>query len=387
MAQEQIAREKHRLIPGLLEDTGAEAWLVLAREDSDLTLPYILNGHLVMDSAFLFTRQGSTAFLGHIDTTNRRGDLFDSVVEYTPAKLESALGPVLKRLDPKVLALNYSATDHTADGLSHGLYRRLELALGRRWLLARMVSAEDIVADLRGIKTEAELGLLRRAAELTAAAAARLWTVLRPGVTHAELRELFTQAVAATGPATVEFMIPTSGRPGEILRGRPDFAVRPGDALILDLGVRYQGYTSDYKRMWYFLRPGEDGPPADLRRGFEVCRDIISRAAEQLRAGRPGHEVDGLARRWLREAGYEEFKHSFGHQVGRAVHDGGTALGPPGRPRSARTVRPNMVFTLDPTIKMVDHYPVGLEEQAWVQPEGPARFFVPPQAELWLVQP
>jgi len=46
-----------------------------------------------------------------------------------------------------------------------------------------------------------------------------------------------------------------------------------------------------------------------------------------------------------------------------------------------------MVFTLDPTIKMVDHYPVGLEEQAWVQPEGPARFFVPPQAELWLVQP
>lgn len=190
------------------------------------------------------------------------------------------------------------------------------------------------------------------------------------------------------GRAQPEFFIPTSGCPGKILRGLDSYRVESGDSLILDMGVRYEGYTSDYKRIWYFLRPGETQAPADLRRGFTLVRDVIAECAGYLRAGLQGYEVDELAQSRMVQAGYEEFKHALGHQVGMAVHDGGAILGRKHRYRGASmVVKPSMVFTLEPGIKMPEHYPVGVEEVCLTQLEGSARLFVPPQQELFLVPP
>lgn len=385
-SNDNIIREKLIAIRHMLLEMDVDAWLIAAREDSDPILPYILTGHLVMDSAFLFTADDNTAILGHIDITNGQGSFFDRMIEYSPGTLEEALAPLLDSMNPTVLAVNYSEFDHTADGLTHGFYRRLEAAMGSEWLRSRAISAEDIVADLRGIKSSGELEVLQEAAEITVAIAEQIGQHIRPGISHHELRDLFERLVAADGRGQPEFFIPTSGCIGEILRGRPEYRVRIGDSLILDMGVRYKGFTSDYKRMWYFLRPSETDAPDDLHRAFNACRDVIQETSQALQVGRQGHEVDALARKRLAELGYEEFKHALGHQVGRLVHDGGVALGPLAQYRRSRTsIKSNMVFTLDPAIRTPTHYPASVEEQAWVQVEGPSKFLVPPQEHLWLV--
>ena len=38
--------------------------------------------------------------------------------------------------------------------------------------------------------------------------------------------------------------------------------------------------------------------------------------------------MDSVARKSLIQQGYPEFKHAFGHQIGRTAHDGATILGP-----------------------------------------------------------
>jgi Xaa-Pro aminopeptidase len=382
-----IIGEKLKLIPQLLQDHGIDAWLVIAREDSDPLVSYFLEGHLVMESAFLFTSQGNSAFLGHIDMMNGHERNFQSVTEYSPGNLNDELVPALHRLDPKTLALNYSDGDHTADGLTHGLYRKLEAAVGPDWLAERAISSEDIVADLRGIKSPTELALMRTAAEITLTVAERMTPRLYPGITHGELRELFEHVVAEDGRATPEFFIPTSGCIGEIFRGQPEYPVRMGDSLILDMGVRYKGYTSDYKRMWYFLQPGETEPPKQLQTVFDLCQQIIQETADALRPGTPGCDVDALARKRLTEAGYEEFKHALGHQVGRAVHDGGVSLGPADRyAHASNPVQANMVISLEPAVKMLEYHPVAPEDLGIVQKEGPAEFFIPRQEQIWLVE-
>jgi Xaa-Pro aminopeptidase len=102
--------------------------------------------------------------------------------------------------------------------------------------------------------------------------------------------------------------------------------------------------------MWYVRRPGESGPPDDVQRVFEAVVRAIDAGAAALRPGVRGFEVDATARQVVVEAGYPEFKHGLGHGLGRAVHDGGTLLGPRwpcyGRNTEA-AVEAGNVFTLE----------------------------------------
>ena len=85
-----------------------------------------------------------------------------------------------------------------------------------------------------------------------------------------------------------------------------------------------------------------------------------------------GLEVDAAARRAIVEAGYPEFKHAIGHSLGRAVHDGGTLLGPlwPCYGKTGeRIVEAGNVFTLELGV-MTEAGFVGLEEDVLVTESG-----------------
>jgi Xaa-Pro aminopeptidase len=156
----------------------------------------------------------------------------------------------------------------------------------------------------------------------------------------------------------------------------------------MDLGVRRDGFCSDLQRMWYVLRPGETTPPGDVQRAFNTVVEAIRAGAAALRPGRPGFEVDAAGRRVVVEAGYPEFKHSLGHGLGRAVHDGGTGLGPRwpcyGR-TTERAVEAGNVFTLELGVMTAAGF-VGVEEDVLVTPEG-CTFLSSFQQELFLVDP
>src|SRR5262249_6399484 len=154
----------------------------------------------------------------------------------------------------------------------------------------------------------------------------------------------------------------------------PSDAVRvePGHLVHVDLGVRLDGYCSDLQRMWYVPRPGETGPPDDVRRAVGTVVPAIDAAGAGPRPRVEGVEVDAAARRVVAEAGYPEFKHGVGHGLGRAVHDGGTLLGPrwPCYGRNTEgVVEAGNVFTLELGVPTGSGL-VGLEEDVLVTAAG-----------------
>jgi Xaa-Pro aminopeptidase len=85
-------------------------------------------------------------------------------------------------------------------------------------------------------------------------------------------------------------------------------------------------------------------------------------------------------------AGYPEFKHGLGHGLGRAVHDGGTMLGPrwPCYGRNAEAVvEAGNVFTLELGV-MTGCGMVGLEEDVLVT-AGVCEFLSSRQRDLVLI--
>jgi Xaa-Pro aminopeptidase len=391
-----LLREKADQAQALLTETGLDCWLTFARETDlhpDPGVEQVVGAGVVRNSAFLFGAGGERiAIVANFDTSAIRAKgVFREVVGYD----EDIRGPLLAaldRLDPRSIGLNYSTDDVTADGLTHGHWLLLRQLLGGTSYLDRLTTAAPLLARLRGRKTPTEVERIRRAVAVTERVVGRLTTEIRPGLSERDLAAFVRARFAEFGvsPAWPAEGCPivNTGPASDLGHTYPsaDVRVEPGHLVHVDLGVRLDGYCSDLQRMWYVRRPGESGPPDEVRRAFDTVVRAIDVGAAVLRPGAKGFEVDATARRVVVEAGYPEFKHGLGHGLGRAVHDGGTLLGPRwpcyGRNTEA-AVEAGNVFTLELGVPTAAGL-VGLEEDVLVTATG-CEFLSSRQRDLVLV--
>lgn len=92
-----------------------------------------------------------------------------------------------------------------------------------------------------------------------------------------------------------------------------------------------------------------------------------------MKPGSIGKDVDLAARQFLTDAGYPEYMHAFGHQVGRAAHDGGALLGPEWDRYGRAPLMPlqaNQVFTAELGVELPGRGYLGLEEMVRVTDNG-----------------
>jgi Xaa-Pro aminopeptidase len=124
-----------------------------------------------------------------------------------------------------------------------------------------------------------------------------------------------------------------------------------------------------------------------VEQGFTTLVRAIEASRQALQPGVAGWQVDQVARAMVTDAGYEEFPHGLGHQVGRSAHDGSALLGPLWEKYAAkagRMIGENMVFTLEPRLPVPGHGIATIEEMVLVTANG-AEFLSLAQDELWLV--
>jgi Xaa-Pro aminopeptidase len=126
--------------------------------------------------------------------------------------------------------------------------------------------------------------------------------------------------------------------------------IEPGDVLVIDFSIRYNGYTSDIARTLYFLRPGEEHAPKEVQDVANAAIHAVGECMAVIRPGLHGYDVDAVGRKAIVDAGYPDIPHAVGHQVGLEVHDGGTTLSKPTRPASHGILRKNEIYALEPTV-------------------------------------
>ena len=393
----KLVTEKIEQAIAILQELEADLWLTFVRETSaggDPVLPLIYGHDLTWQSALILTSAGDRiAIVGQLEAeTARRVGAYQRVIPYHQS-VQTALLEILDELDPSSIALNYSRNDVHADGLGHGLYQVLMDNWRDTPYVERVCSAEAVIAALRGRKTLTEVARIRQAIETTIDIYQQTFEYLAIGQTELEIAVFIQEQIAARNlaPAWSLDHCPTVNTGPESSLGHvgpTSLKVAPGHLVHFDFGVLQEGYCSDIQRMAYVLRPGESEPPAEVQHGFDTIVTAIQAAVAAMRPGIPGVEVDAIARGVVTDAGYPEFMHATGHQVGRTVHDGAGLIGPTWE-RYGETphypLEAGQVFTVEPSLTVPSFGHVGLEEDVLITQDG-AEFLHAPQTELVLIR-
>ena len=389
----RILQEKVEQAIQILQELDMDLWLTFVRETSaseDPILPLIYGHKLTWPSALILTNSGARiAIVGRLeeDTVQRVG-AYETILTYDEG-IGDLLLETIRRLDPSQIAINYSADNVHADGLSHGMYLSLLNYLAGTAYADRLVSAEDAIAALRGRKTRTEITRITQAIATTEAIYQEVFDYTQPGISEIDISTFMHSKLKEYGvdPAWELNHCPTVNVGAESPLGHvgpTDLEVKAGQLVHFDFGVRLLEYCADIQRVMYFKAEGEDAVPETVQRGFDTIVLAIQESVHAMRPGVTGRSIDAIARSMVTNAGYPEFKYALGHQLGRAAHDGGALLGPKWEKYGKlpdMLLEAGQIYTVEPGLMVNDYGYIGLEEDVLVTEDG-CVFLTTPQTEL-----
>lgn len=227
-----------------------------------------------------------------------------------------------------------------------------------------LVPRAGVVEQLRAVKTADELDVIRRAAEITNEAYARLAEERFVGRTERELAFAFTRFMHEAGGHGEAFDTHVASGPNGATphANTTDRVIEKGETVIVDAGAVLDGYASDCTRTF-----ATGQLPEQLARAYAVVQEAQLTGLEAVAAGVSGREADAAARAVIADAGFgEAFGHGLGHGVGLLVHEAPTL-----RPESEDTLVPNNVVTVEPGIYLSGVGGIRIEDLVVVRDEAP----------------
>lgn len=218
------------------------------------------------------------------------------------------------------------------------VYNRCRRALPE----TEVVPADQIVADLRAIKSPAEIRLMRRAAQLADESLQAAIDQIAPGKTEVEISAIGEYVTRLGGGEIGSAYLVVSGPKTASPAARPDGRrIQAGELVWIDFNPRVGGYCCDAG-----LTIVTDGASQELRDLLRFAYETNDRMIEAVAPGLPAVEVYRRTSEIVRGAGFLEYFEPFttgmraiGHGVGLDVVE------PPDLgPRSDYQLLPNMTM-------------------------------------------
>ncbi len=394
---DQLILEKQKQAVKILNEKNIDMWLTFVRETGNLKDPMmdmIVGTGATWHSAFILTKSGeSIAIIGSLEEPNMKTvGTYKTIIPYLKSVRED-LVKTIEKINPKTIAINYSQNSSLADGLTHGVYLELVDILKDTPYVDRFVSSEEVVAALRGRKSEAEVGYIKEAIRETLLIFDQVTDFIEPGKSELDVANFVRGICREKG-----FELAWDEEHCPAVFSGPDTAgahagptnnkIKRSHVINMDFGIKLNGYCSDLQRTWYVLKDGETEVPEPVTRGFNTILESVQKAFEAIKPGKKGWEIDEIARNYIVDKGYVEYPHGLGHQVGRVAHDGGAMLGPLWERYGNVTsleIEKNNIFTIEPRLPIND-YGIATIEEIIVVKENGAEYLSNPQKEIYVVK-
>lgn len=276
-----------------------------------------------------------------------------TVIQHTKSLFEEAMSQA-DRLGVKTLGFEKE----------HVTYQEFELL--QNYFSGALQPVAGLVENLRLIKTESEIKILKEACDIADAAFKHILDFLKPGVREIDVSNELEFFMRKCGAASSSFdIIVASGARSALPHGvASEKKIESGDFVTLDFGAYYKGYASDITRT---VAVGE--PSEQLKDIYSIVLEAQMAAVDQIKPGMTGKEADAVARDIISSKGYgDAFGHSTGHGLGLEVHES---------PRlsvlSDKPLQSGMVVTVEPGIYLPGVGGVRIEDDIVLTENGNER--------------
>ena len=282
----------------------------------------------------------------------------DAVVHRYDVPPESVVPQVIAAIGAlPVGSVGFELGEEARVGLTPADLRAVAGRVGR----SRIVDGQEVLWVLRMIKSPYEIDCLRAAGRATSAAFAQVLAGTVGGVTERELARRIAGAAIDAGADTVGWIAMTSGSGSydRFVSAPRNRVIQGGDLVWADVGVRVDGYWSD------FCRAAVVGGPS--LRQMELHEAVVEATCAGIEVARAGIGVAEVAAA-VRDRSNALGLASLG--FGRLGHGIGLdATEPPSIAEFDTTVlQPGMVVTVEPAV--VDETGLYCAEQVLAITEG-----------------
>lgn len=231
----------------------------------------------------------------------------------------------------------------------------------------------DIVEQMREVKEEWEIELIRKSQEITDLAFSELLSRIKPDMTEIQVAAELEYLMKRAGSEGTAFdTIAVSGDGSALPHGVPrNCKLKPG-FLTLDFGAKYGGYCSDMTRTIVIGRAD-----SEMKKLYNTVLSAQRAALDCLCDGADCGEADKAARDIIEaKAEYKgTFGHSLGHSVGLFIHES-----PRLSPKSfGNKLKAGQVVTVEPGIYLYGKYGCRIEDMVKIEEGGVLNFTKSPK--------
>ncbi len=222
-------------------------------------------------------------------------------------------------------------------------------------------AGDPVLQSIREVKDAEELGKLRKAAEILAAAYLRIPEFARVGVTELEVAKALREQVFELGGDSIDFCDVQAGRNA----ADPHWAssqskLGADEGVLIDSGCTVGGYNADITRTFVL------GKNAEVEAAYADVLEANEAGVKAVQPGATTGSIDAAARGRLEAKGRGEwFFHRTGHGLGLEIHEEPYIVSG-GREK----LRAGMVFTVEPGVYVADGYGVRIEDDVVVTDRG-----------------
>ncbi len=215
---------------------------------------------------------------------------------------------------------------------------------------------------IRARKDETEIELMKKAAQISSAAILSLITQIKPGCTEKELALQLELNARKSGADQLAFeAIVAAGANSALPHARPtDKKIKKGNLIVIDFGVKCEGYCSDETCTIAF------GELTDKQKNaYQAIRNAHDRAISIIKANISASAVDTCARDALGEKYRRYFVHGTGHGIGMEVHEA-----PRLASNSQDILEAQMTVTVEPGLYFPGLWGIRIEDTVLVKESG-----------------
>lgn len=218
----------------------------------------------------------------------------------------------------------------------------------------------NLISDLRSIKSEEEIGYIKKAQEITDKAFSHICNFIKEGMTELEVAIELEYTMRKLGASGLAFdSIVVSGVNSSLPHGVPsEKKIEKGDFITMDFGAAYNGYCSDMTRTVALGKISEE-----QQKVYDTVLKSQLMAIDAIKTGITYKSVDKVARDYIYSQGYEGcFGHGLGHSLGLYIHEN-----PAFNMRCEDITKDNVIITVEPGVYLEQKFGVRIEDMVIIR--------------------